>query len=358
MFKKLKDITTSLLLGANITTVLLLLFLGYNYEINPRTSPLLSTLGVLFPVAVVLCLGFLLFWLFTKKRYALLSLAGFIACYVPMRTYAPVNIPKAEPLGAIKILTYNIHYTPTNSLAKDSLRLITDYIRRSKADIVCLQEGVMTSDFRDSLKDTYPYIVTAEREGRSATVPLLSKFPILSWCSVDYPSQGNMTGAYKVLLNEGDTIIVVNNHLECTRLSYDERTEFSNIVKGRESRQMASNGSKNIFQKLARANKIRARQADSVAAFVERYKRYPVILCGDFNDNPISYTRHTIAERLTDCYVETATGPGFSFNMFLMFVRIDNVMCSKDFMPYSFKVDKSITASDHYPMTGYLERRK
>ena len=89
--------------------------------------------------------------------------------------------------------------------------------------------------------------------------------------------------------------------------------------------------------------------------YVAEHSRYPTILCGDFNDSPISYTRRVLAEELTDCYVATGRGIGLSYNQKGFFVRIDNMMCSGSFEPYKCTVDDKIAASDHYPIYCWLK---
>ena len=84
---------------------------------------------------------------------------------------------------------------------------------------------------------------------------------------------------------------------------------------------------------------------------------YDVLVTGDFNDNPISYTHRTIAKDLTDCYVSTGKGPGWSYARGGMRVRIDNILCSDEWEPYGAKVDTKVTVSDHYPVYCWLKMK-
>ena len=131
-----------------------------------------------------------------------------------------------------------------------------------------------------------------------------------------------------------------------------------NMVKGDLKGDSVTVESKTLYAKLVAATEKRAPQADAVARYVREHKRYPIILCGDFNDNPISYVHHTIAKELTDCYTATGNGPGISYNSNAFFVRIDNIMCSDHFVPYDCSVDRSIKASDHYPIKCWVKRRR
>ena len=59
MIKKLKHITIQLIAGANIASVVLMLLAGYSDRINPIDHPMLSTIGMTFPVLLLLNLAFL-----------------------------------------------------------------------------------------------------------------------------------------------------------------------------------------------------------------------------------------------------------------------------------------------------------
>ena len=76
----------------------------------------------------------------------------------------------------------------------------------------------------------------------------------------------------------------------------------------------------------------------------------PVIVCGDFNDTPVSYTHHAFNQILKDAFVEAGNGLGISYNRNRMYVRIDHILTSKDMEVHDCQVDKSIKASDHYPI--------
>ena len=111
------------------------------------------------------------------------------------------------------------------------------------------------------------------------------------------------------------------------------------------------------MEKLAEASKIRAPQAGKVATYIRHHSHYPIIVCGDFNDNPLSYVHHTIAEGLTDCFVATGNWPGWTFNHNRIRVRIDHILCSKDIVPYQCRVDSKINVSDHHPVSCWLKIR-
>lgn len=110
------------------------------------------------------------------------------------------------------------------------------------------------------------------------------------------------------------------------------------------------NEGKHLLRKLAEAVAIRAPQADSVAQAIRRNSSRYVLVCGDFNDSPVSYAHRVIGEGLNDAFVEAGAGPGFTYNQNHLYFRIDHIFASPAFRVLECKVDRSIRASDHYPV--------
>ena len=110
-----------------------------------------------------------------------------------------------------------------------------------------------------------------------------------------------------------------------------------------------------ILGVLSEASRIRSRQVDIVARYIHEHRHLPIILCGDFNDTPISYTHHQLTRQLTDCFVATGRGLGWTYMDSRMYVRIDNILCSKHFKPYKCIVDTKTIGSDHFPIVCWLK---
>lgn len=361
MARQLRTLALRLLAGANVGTILLLLLVGYSDHIHPDHHPLLATTGLLFPLFLLANGAFLLFWLLAKRRYALLPVAGFLLAFVPTRTYSPLNLPRSAPKDAIKVLSYNVWLFAGWEVNDSTASPILDYICQSGADIVCLQEATACEIGQEridaALNPVYAYHDTLAISPSADVVAVYTRYPIVGKERVPIVSKGNICGAFRLKVG-ADTVLVLNAHLETTGLSYKEKETFGHIVRGDLTADSASHSSRRLADKLGRASRRRASQAEVVADYVRRHKGTPVILCGDFNDGPISYTHHTIACELTDCYVATGNGPGFSYHASHLAVRIDNIMCSNHFVPYECRVDRSIDTSDHYPMTCRLKMRR
>lgn len=59
MFRELKTLTVRMIAGANVATIVLMLLVGYSDRLSPEHFPVLSTLGLLFPVFLLANLCFL-----------------------------------------------------------------------------------------------------------------------------------------------------------------------------------------------------------------------------------------------------------------------------------------------------------
>lgn len=359
MFRQLKKFTLKIIAGANAASIAVMLLVGNADRVDPAAHPAIANITLAFPALLAVNAAFLVFWLMAKPRWAALPVGGFILCYGPVRTYCPLNITKPVPKGAIKVLSYNIW---SLSSWKDSTQNceIADYLLRQDADIVCLEEAGLDkwkrTRFDKIMAAKYGYRDSSKVEGIVDEIDIFSKFPIVGKEKVKYPSRTNNSAAFHLLIG-GDTVTVVANHFESNGFSPTQKERFKQMVKGGLEVDSAKVESKALFARLVEVAARRAPQADSVAAYIAARPGRSFIVCGDFNDTPISYVRRTVAKGLTDCYVETGNGPGISYHSNAFFVRIDNILCSKDWQPYGCKVDNTIGASDHYPIYCWLKKK-
>lgn len=364
MIKRLKSLTLGFLIGLNIIAGVGMLLVGFADYVPPTTFPLVSCLGLLLPFFILANLLFLVLWIIIKWRMAIIPILSFIASYVPIRIYAPINIPQETPLGTIKVMSYNVGGYAAGKKGKEkdeATDSIINYIRANKPDILCIQEDNVGSrtyihERIDSMFAYSEHVKYDSEKGNSQAV--FSRFPILSKEHIEYESAGNASYAYFLDIN-GKKVLLINNHLESNHFSPDDKLRYKEMLKeglnGDIEKDTIKKESRLIMSKLSEAAVLRKPQADAVHEYIKGHRQMPTIVCGDFNDNPISYSRRVIAKGLTDCYVSTGLGLGLSYNQKGFFVRIDNILCSSHFIPYNCKVDDSIDTSDHYPIICHLK---
>ena len=362
MIKQLKTFTVNMVAGANVATILLMVLAGYADRINPVEHPMLSCMGMTFPIFLIANMLFVFFWLTFKWRRVWIPIVGYIIVYGPLTLYMPLNMAQDEPEeGTIKIISYNVCTYGGNYKYEQGFETVYDYLTRQNADIACLQEDVDT--WRRYVKNwyekIYPYndtVIFNPNDGAINGVGIHTRFPIIRRERIPYESHANGSVAYFLKVNK-DTIIVINNHLEGTHLSNEERDKYKQMITGKMEKDTAKAETLYLFEKLGKYAAIRAPEAEAVHQFIEAHKEYPIIVCGDFNDNPISYAHRTIAKGLTDCYEATGKGIGLSYNQKGFYVRIDNILVSSHFEPYNCRIDNKMDASDHYPIICTLKMK-
>ena len=361
MIRQLKTFTVNLVAGANLATVALMLFAGYSDRLNPADFPTLSCFGLAFPLFLVVNLLFLFFWLTFKWRNIWIPLLGYALAYSPICLYMPMNSKGEISEDAIKVLSYNVCQYGGNYKYEEGFDTVFNYLKRQQADIVCVQEDVDTwrRYVMQRYKKLYPYndtiIFRNNSEGANG-VGIHTRYPIIRKERIAYKSLANGSVAYFLQVGK-DTLLVINNHLEGTHLSKEDRDNYARMLRGKMKRDTLKDESLHLLDKLAVSASKRAPQADAVHAYIESHRQYPIIVCGDFNDNPISYSRRTIAQGLTDCFAETGKGIGLSYNQKGFYVRIDHILCSEHFEPENCEIDNRMDASDHYPIICWLKKR-
>ena len=348
--------------GANVATVVVMLLVGFSDRIHPADHPLVSTLGMAFPILLVINMAFLLFWLIFKWTRAWIPVVGYVFAYVPISIYMPINASTTHPDEALKLVSYNVCSFGGNYKYEQGFEKVRDYLIDEKADIVCLQEDndswrrYCFKQFEEHGLAYNDTIVLCHDAMRFNCLGIHTRFPIIRRERIDYPTASNNGSAAWWLQVDGDTLIVVNNHFESCHLNQEDRAQYRQLLKGEIARDSVRAESQLLMVKLAEANAKRSEQIETVCDYVDQYLgRYPVIVCGDFNDNPISFSRHMMAKRLRDCFVETGRGIGLSYNQKAFSFRIDHIFCSSDITPYECFVDSKMDASDHYPMVCWLK---
>ncbi|GHT76168.1 endonuclease [Bacteroidia bacterium] len=278
-----------------------------------------------------------------------------LICSGSIHTYFPWHSrTKNLPEGCLKILTYNtmhmgnhLKHTP-----KDP-NPILEYIIEQDPDILCLQEYAAEGDLPESkirnILKSLPHTYTCMHG-----LALFSKFPILSAQKIPLESEYN--GAMIAELNvNGNRLTLINCHLESNKISADERAEYYGLTKDWNKDKLES-FTYRMYQRLSPAFQLRAKQAIDLRKLIRENKNPYLIVCGDFNDTPISYARRTIKGDLTDAFVESGSGMGITFNRNRFLFRIDHIFHSKNMKAYNCTIGR-LKTSDHYPVWTYLELR-
>ena len=115
---------------------------------------------------------------------------------------------------------------------------------------------------------------------------------------------------------------------------------------------------KSITDKLVENTVYRSNQAKKVREFIDQNKGKKLIVCGDFNDVPLSFSYNVIAEPLVNTFVAAGKGYTYTFDGFFKLMAIDHMLVSEQFDVLSYQVDYTMQHSDHYPIISRLKVKK
>lgn len=346
----LKRLLVGLFLGANICTVLLLWLTVVSTFISPNEYPTLSLLGLFFPIFMAIDIAFIFFWVIFRFSLVWVPILGLAVVYGFVMDYCPINTRENPLDSAICVVTYNLGGVQTDEEQKE----VIGFLREKHPDIVCFQEmdgSLMNKpeflQFVDSMH--YNKVI-----GRGKYI--LSRFKVLGdTLHIDYPTRSNSSMACWINCL-GDSLLLVSNHLESNALSDSDKTEYKGMIMEPE-REKVKHGGRLLKRKLGGAAYYRGAQTDTLCALIDRNAGKSIIMCGDFNDTPISYTYQKLAKRLDNTFRKSGSGVGFTYRQSGIYVRIDHIFCSKDWQCVKCYVDEGIGASDHFPVVAYLQKK-
>lgn len=347
------------LLALNVAGAVCLIGCAYSPILPTEHMPLLLLAGLAFPFALAVNVLFLIFWGLIYPRYMAVSLITGLICLAQIRAFIPVNFDRqSPPENSLKVLSYNILSPNINASNANKDNAIISYLEKADADIICLQEFHFSALKKHSnLLKKYPYKsyqVSKASESASGYLGCLSKYPILDVENYRFNATYNGANRYRILHGK-DTIVVYNCHLQSNGLQGKDKSVYEQILSNPKEN-IRSNGTKELVKKLRDSAVKRASQADIIVADLEKQTSPYIIVCGDFNDSPISYACYKMKEQLDDAYASSGNGPGISYNRNKMYYRIDHILHSPHFKAYKCTVDRSIKASDHYPIYCFLKK--
>ncbi len=342
---------TGVFLGANAFTVLLLWASAFSTYVSPAHIPWTSLLGLLFPFFMLADIVFVFLWLLFKARMVWLPLLGLLAVQGYVRDYCPVSLKEEIPDSSLCVMSYNI-----GGVSAGETDILDSLVRNVRPDILCLQEcnGNTAAKLLDRWKDILGYDM---REAKGRTV--FSRFSFLGdTLRTALPSRTGFNGAMACWLSlGGDSLLVVNAHLESNSLTTEDKTEYKLMITEHQKEQI-KHGGMLLTDKLTTAARYRALQTDSIVQLVRRHEDKETVVCGDFNDTPISYAFQSMSRRLRSAYTEKGNGISISFNQTGFYVRIDHIFHSSGLLCTKCYIDDSMAASDHYPIVAYLCRKQ
>lgn len=343
----------------NVVFAALLILSYLSVHISPDKIPFLALLGLFFPFILIINILFLVFRIYKKKIHFLISLIAIILGINQVFIFFAINIKteKQKTENTLKIMSYNVRmfdlykWSGNDNTGNNILELI----KNENADIICLQEFYSNKKHNWKKKvinslNIKDYIISSVKGNVFAGNAIFSKYPIVNKGFVGYAN--NQKCIYADVKKGKDTIRVYSTHLASIHLDRDNYKFMKNIKLNIENKDENIEGVKNISGKLLQAYKKRSHEVDAIFPHIIE-SPYEKIVCGDFNDTPISYTYRKIKGKLKDSFTETGFGIGNTYAGSLPFFRIDYIFHSPKFTSVKHHIIKK-KLSDHYPITSTI----
>lgn len=360
----LRRFSKKILIVSNIVIAILFLA-GANVKyFDPIRWWFLSLLTLALPYLLLLLLIFLFFWIFAKPFWSLISILVILISLHAVWNIFPLNFSprftvKKQP-GNIRIMSWNVeHFDILQHKTHPEVKQeMFDLIDKYSPDIACFQEVVAGENkkainyFPDILNALhfsdylYSYQVKDDFDRyHHFGITIFSKFPILrKQTIVNDPNNYNSVFQFIDVLVGNDTVRIFNVHLQSLKFSKEnlDYLDSGNIQTD------ATAESKSVISKIKKAIIKRASQAYYIKDEMN-HSPYPVVVCGDFNDVPVSYAYETIGAGLQNAFVQKGAGISRTFSAISPTLRIDNIFVDKNFKVRQFIRVKKLL-SDHFPI--------
>lgn len=267
----------------------------------------------------------------------------------------------------IKVMSFNVRFFNGSQNKPESVDplAIVHFVDSVNPDVICFQEINLINSLKNrgikSLSELFPnykYVLHSPHKGDSRSIRneqmIVSRFPITVVCE-DMMSDELHGSLLVVDTQVGERKVrIFNAHLASIKLSEVQIAAVNKVQKGN-----IDDGTK---------QNLRETRDKMWSAFVERavqvrelkqltqHEQLPAIVCGDFNDTPISYTYQTVTESLNDAFVDANGGFSNTYNGKLPPLRIDYILYSDDLYAIDYQEHK-VDLSDHFPISATLEFR-
>lgn len=323
--------------------------------INPLVDPNFfvwtSFFGLAFwPILMANILLFIILVLLKARKSLYISLLAFIFA-VPgfMRSYSVSKEGIDE--GNLKIMSYNVcNFRDANNAKRNSNMVKNDIIQlinKEKPDIVCLQEcGRWTKESADDFGEKIGCKYHSKNTNNDRWNIIFSKFPLEDDSLTEKFNNSGAAGFVKLVKAKSIGVFYLeNSHLHSYNISRDE-IEYVGDTKNYVEK---SSKGKSIARKLKEGFELRTSNTKAIVENLPQ-NNTPIIICGDFNDTPLSYTYQRMKNAgLEDAFLEAGHGVGTTYCGRLPMLRIDYFWHSEEINPLTFKVVKK-QISDHYPI--------
>jgi endonuclease/exonuclease/phosphatase family metal-dependent hydrolase len=342
--------------GLNIFIAIIFLLSCLAPYLNPSTWWFMGFLGLMFPYLALLLIFYMIFWWVVKPSLSIISILTLLIGWKQFSVFFGVKLPTTfaakKDSSDLRIIDWNIRSFQGLSNKVDKKRIdrlsIAEAIVSRNPDIICLQE-FNNSKIQDNfnLFEKYPYhFFSKDFKSRSYGYEvgciIFSKYPIKDTGKITYPGPSPESLIYADIETPQKIIRVYTTHLQSFKFN---QKDYEGMDKIKNTEEEALGASKTLIQKMKIAFTKRGEQARLVRNALNS-SPYPVVIAGDFNDVPNSYTYFHIKKDWQDAFLSTSVGIGRTYLDVAPTLRIDYILPDNNFQIRQFDmIDEDL--SDH-----------
>lgn len=315
----------------------------------------------------------LVFWLFFRRRVALVLLLLLFAGYQSIVSTVAVNIGGRDwdwqkDTADIRIMSWNVNYFGSPMRSNDSSgsqrQRMLEFVRKAGPDILCLQDMQVIENrgegdpFVDNIADImkagnftavffpFNYAYNGINYADKTGVMIFSRFPVIDTGSVETEGKtaGERSGFIGITAN-GKNLRIYNGHLSSMSLWPSVREKAGVRYFRGDSTRLRIRG---IYERIKDYGASHAREADVIRDFIGK-SPVPVIFAGDLNSVPSSYVYHRLKKGMKDAFLEKGFATGGTYNRVFPKLRIDAILHSPDFKTHKY-YRPVVDMSDHLPV--------
>lgn len=336
----MRKFLNKLIYWGNLLAAFLLLISFILPYLPPKNFPTISLLSLVVSLLIIVNILFAIYWAVQLRRRFFISFTVLFISYFYFNVFYEVSSKGDTSLykNTLNILSYNVRLF--NAYEKnpkaDASQTISEILSEETPDVVCVQEYYKPNKIDFS---AYPYqYIHFNSEKAKLGHAIFSKFPLINTGSFDFENTYNNT-LYADVVKGKDTLRVYSTHLQS--LGIIPRVSFLQESDNEKLRKRVSGA----FEK----------QQAQIAAILEHKQKtsHPVIICGDFNNTPFSYSYRKLKDGMQDAFRERGNGLGTTFKFENFPMRIDYIFASKGLDILSFDTMEK-TFSDHYPVRATI----
>lgn len=318
--------------------------------IDPAFMAMPYFFGLYFiPIFILNCI-LLVIGLIRMKRYLVISLLALLPALFFADLFVKFGGEEKSVAGdEVKVMTYNVGgfgHAAKGMNSAQAMAKICEFVSREAPDVLCIQEFAGDSATISRILKFLPY--------RHSTFPgrkycegdiTFSRYPIVNSGSIKFEDRFNKCIWCDVRINDV-TVRVYNCHLLSTTFS------FAGSIKRLTKKDEFTNEVKSVHERLSNTNIQRSRQVGAIHDHIAA-STLPTMICGDFNDTPMSYTYHRLAKGHKDSFADGGNGFGATYSVLWPLLRIDYILT-----PDNVSCDRThitrVPYSDHYPVSTLI----